>query len=90
MGHGGLCYGLDFGSGGFQVRNPIPPKIRRVWGLLPLKSYVVPKRPPVGVVRKLGKGRCQLRRRPRHLTAVQNDAVRPKIALVLLQNGKLI
>ncbi|GBM92883.1 hypothetical protein AVEN_205215-1 [Araneus ventricosus] len=31
--------------------------------------------------------RCQLRCRPRHLTAVQNDEVRPKIALVLLQNG---
>ncbi|GBN05912.1 Voltage-dependent calcium channel type A subunit alpha-1 [Araneus ventricosus] len=29
---------------------------------------------------------CQLRCRPRHLTAVQNHEVRPKIALVLLQN----
>ncbi|GBN73996.1 hypothetical protein AVEN_193517-1, partial [Araneus ventricosus] len=27
---------------------------------------------------------------PRHLTAVQNDDVRPKIPLLLLQNGTLI
>ncbi|GBL93699.1 hypothetical protein AVEN_166746-1 [Araneus ventricosus] len=33
---------------------------------------------------------CQLRRRPRHLTAAQNFDVRPRIALVLLQNGTLI
>ncbi|GBM62291.1 hypothetical protein AVEN_113329-1 [Araneus ventricosus] len=38
----------------FQIRNPIPLKIRRVWGLLHAKSYVVVKRPPVGVVRKFG------------------------------------
>ncbi|GBO10263.1 hypothetical protein AVEN_84129-1 [Araneus ventricosus] len=30
---------------------------------------------------------CQLRRRSRHLTAVQNDGVWPKIAFVLLQSG---
>ncbi|GBN87709.1 hypothetical protein AVEN_131809-1 [Araneus ventricosus] len=34
------------------------------------------------------RGGCQLRCRPRHLTAVQNYEVRPKIALVLLQNGR--
>ncbi|GBL93442.1 hypothetical protein AVEN_59651-1 [Araneus ventricosus] len=34
------------------------------------------------------RGECQLR--CRHLTAVQNYEVRPKIALVLLQNGTLI
>ncbi|GBN36750.1 hypothetical protein AVEN_29507-1 [Araneus ventricosus] len=33
---------------------------------------------------------CQLRCRPRHLSAFQNYEVRPKIALVLLQNGTLI
>ncbi|GBN40174.1 hypothetical protein AVEN_159704-1 [Araneus ventricosus] len=44
------------GAGGFQVRNPIPLKIRRVWGLLYAKSYVVAKRPPVGVAWKLGEG----------------------------------
>ncbi|GBM29959.1 hypothetical protein AVEN_167437-1 [Araneus ventricosus] len=33
---------------------------------------------------------CQLRCYPRHLTTVQNYEVRPKIALVLLQNGTLI
>ncbi|GBN64508.1 hypothetical protein AVEN_114426-1 [Araneus ventricosus] len=36
------------------------------------------------------RGGCQLRCRPRHLTEVQNYEVRPKIALVLLQNGTLI
>ncbi|GBM26083.1 hypothetical protein AVEN_12844-1 [Araneus ventricosus] len=44
------------------------------------------KCPPVGIVRKFGEG-SQLRCRPRHLTAIQNYKVRPKIALVLLQNG---
>ncbi|GBM61719.1 hypothetical protein AVEN_120568-1 [Araneus ventricosus] len=44
------------GTGGSQVRNPIPLKIRRVWGLLHAKSYVVAKRPPVGVARKFGEG----------------------------------
>ncbi|GBN99745.1 hypothetical protein AVEN_45548-1 [Araneus ventricosus] len=39
-----------------QVRNPIPLKIRRVWGLLRAKSYVAAKRPPVGVVRNFGEG----------------------------------
>ncbi|GBM27919.1 hypothetical protein AVEN_146145-1 [Araneus ventricosus] len=29
---------------------------RRVWGLLHAKSYVVAKRPPVGVARKFGEG----------------------------------
>ncbi|GBM79985.1 hypothetical protein AVEN_47453-1 [Araneus ventricosus] len=40
----------------FQVRNTIPLKIRRVWGLLHAKSYVVAKRPPVGVAWKFGEG----------------------------------
>ncbi|GBM03722.1 hypothetical protein AVEN_134943-1 [Araneus ventricosus] len=35
---------------------PIPLKIRRVWGLLHVKSYVVAKRPPVGVAWKFGEG----------------------------------
>ncbi|GBN60649.1 hypothetical protein AVEN_130661-1 [Araneus ventricosus] len=34
--------------------------------------------------------KCQLRYRPSHLTAIQNYSVRPKIALVLLQNGEFI
>ncbi|GBM71092.1 hypothetical protein AVEN_146306-2-1, partial [Araneus ventricosus] len=34
--------------------NPIPLKIRHVWGLLHVKSYVVAKRLPVGVARKFG------------------------------------
>ncbi|GBM54136.1 hypothetical protein AVEN_113299-1 [Araneus ventricosus] len=49
------------GLGGSQVRNPIPPKIRRVWDLLHAKSYVVAKRPPVDVAWKLGEGLCQVR-----------------------------
>ncbi|GBL83992.1 hypothetical protein AVEN_23495-1 [Araneus ventricosus] len=44
------------GTAGFQVRNPIPLKIRRVWGLLHVKSYVVVKRPPVGVAWNFGEG----------------------------------
>ncbi|GBM92309.1 hypothetical protein AVEN_35045-1 [Araneus ventricosus] len=48
--------GLGFGAGEFMVRNPIPLKIWRVWGLLHAKSYVVAKHPPVGVARKLGEG----------------------------------
>ncbi|GBM67268.1 hypothetical protein AVEN_190090-1 [Araneus ventricosus] len=42
---------LDLKTGGSQIRNPIPLKIRRVWGLLHAKSYVVAKHPPVGVAR---------------------------------------
>ncbi|GBO00774.1 hypothetical protein AVEN_110770-1 [Araneus ventricosus] len=41
---------------GLQVRNPIPLKICRVWGLLHAKSYVVAKRPPAGVAWKLREG----------------------------------
>ncbi|GBM65278.1 hypothetical protein AVEN_193812-1 [Araneus ventricosus] len=67
--------GLDPGTGGSQARNPIPLKIRRVWGLLHAKSYIVAKRPPVGVARKFGEGGCQLRCRPRHLIEVQNYEV---------------
>ncbi|GBN90772.1 hypothetical protein AVEN_94199-1 [Araneus ventricosus] len=43
-------------SGKVQVRNPIPLKIRRVWGLLRAKSYLVAKRPPVGAAWKFGEG----------------------------------
>ncbi|GBM59746.1 hypothetical protein AVEN_110019-1 [Araneus ventricosus] len=39
-----------------RVRNPIPLKIRRVWSLLHAKSYVVVKRPPVGVAGSLKRG----------------------------------
>ncbi|GBN69088.1 hypothetical protein AVEN_14428-1 [Araneus ventricosus] len=44
------------GPRGSQVGNPIPLKIRYVWGLLHAKSYVVAKHPTVGVVRKFGEG----------------------------------
>ncbi|GBM17247.1 hypothetical protein AVEN_223789-1 [Araneus ventricosus] len=43
----------------------------------------------VGVVRKFGEG-WQIRCLPRHLIVVQNNEVRLKIALMLLQNGTLI
>ncbi|GBO05857.1 hypothetical protein AVEN_151555-1 [Araneus ventricosus] len=49
-------------------------RFRRAWGLLHAKSYVVAKRPLVGVAWTLGEG-CQLSCRPRHLTVVQNDEV---------------
>ncbi|GBM41672.1 hypothetical protein AVEN_46944-1 [Araneus ventricosus] len=80
---------IGFGAGRFQVRNPIPLTIHHVWGLLHSKSYIVAKRPPVGVAWKF-EGGCQLNCRPRHLTMVQNYEVSPKIALVLLQNGMLL
>ncbi|GBM65713.1 hypothetical protein AVEN_103768-1 [Araneus ventricosus] len=42
--------------------------------LVHAKSYAVPKRPLAGVMWKTGeKGTSQLRRCPRHLTAVQTD-----------------
>ncbi|GBL95937.1 hypothetical protein AVEN_221025-1, partial [Araneus ventricosus] len=44
----------NLGTGGSQVRNPIPLKIRRASGLLHAKSYVVAKHPPVGVAQKFG------------------------------------
>ncbi|GBM55721.1 hypothetical protein AVEN_196616-1 [Araneus ventricosus] len=47
---------MDIEAGRFQVRNPILLKIRRVWGLLHVKSYVEAKRPPVGVAWKFGEG----------------------------------
>ncbi|GBL75089.1 hypothetical protein AVEN_243863-1 [Araneus ventricosus] len=46
------------GSKGFQVRNPILPKIRHVLGLLYFKSYVA--RLPAVVVRKFGEGAAQV------------------------------
>ncbi|GBN55482.1 hypothetical protein AVEN_139556-1 [Araneus ventricosus] len=56
--------------------------------LLHAKSYVVANRPPVGAAWKLGGGgvRC----RSRHLTVAQHYEVRPKVALVLLENWTLI
>ncbi|GBL98198.1 hypothetical protein AVEN_268283-1 [Araneus ventricosus] len=48
--------GPRWSSGKVQARNPIPLKIRRAWGPLHAKSYVVAKRPPAGVAWKLGEG----------------------------------
>ncbi|GBM92543.1 hypothetical protein AVEN_272838-1, partial [Araneus ventricosus] len=33
---------------------------------------------------------CQIRCHPHHLAVIQNDEIRPKIVLVLLQNGTLM
>ncbi|GBL80941.1 hypothetical protein AVEN_26345-1 [Araneus ventricosus] len=45
---------LSFGfrAGRFQVRNPIPLMIRRVWGLL----HAAAEMPPADVMRKFGEG----------------------------------
>ncbi|GBM02036.1 hypothetical protein AVEN_209733-1 [Araneus ventricosus] len=71
---------LGFGFGGLQARNPILLKILRVLGLLLAKSHIGVKPPPAGAVQKFGERGCQLRCRPRHLTAVLNYELRPKIA----------
>ncbi|GBL82157.1 hypothetical protein AVEN_252353-1 [Araneus ventricosus] len=55
---------LGFGARGPQARNPIPPKIRRVYG--PAASQVEGQMPSRS---------CDVER-GRHLTAVQNDEVR--------------
>ncbi|GBL72076.1 hypothetical protein AVEN_115088-1 [Araneus ventricosus] len=65
----------------------IPLKIRRVWGLLHSKLYVVAKRPPVGVARKVEEV-VPAQYHPRHLSAVQNNEVRPKIALFCFKSGR--
>ncbi|GBO02309.1 hypothetical protein AVEN_163733-1 [Araneus ventricosus] len=51
-GRGGLV--ARYRLWGRRVRNPIPLKIRLVWGLLHAKSYVVAKHHPAGVVWKFG------------------------------------
>ncbi|GBM33745.1 hypothetical protein AVEN_131648-1 [Araneus ventricosus] len=69
---------------------PIPLKICLVWGLLHVKSYIGGSS-VLSLVwcGSLERG-CQLRCRPRHLTAIQKYEVRLQIALVLVQNGTLI
>ncbi|GBN16284.1 hypothetical protein AVEN_86382-1 [Araneus ventricosus] len=80
--------GLGF-AGGLRARNPIPLKIRRVWGLMQDKSYVVAKRPPVSVAWKFV---------DRSASSVSSSASDrgsklrspSKIVFVLLQKGTLI
>ncbi|GBM68736.1 hypothetical protein AVEN_263562-1 [Araneus ventricosus] len=55
-GRGGLVVRSRPRGRSVEARNPIPPKIHRVWGRLQAKSYIVAKRPPVGVARKFGEG----------------------------------
>ncbi|GBL93895.1 hypothetical protein AVEN_153652-1 [Araneus ventricosus] len=69
----------------FQVRNPTPLKNRRRAGLVHAKSVEANALQPAWRG-SLERG-CQLRCRPRHLIAIQNYEVCPKIALVLIQNG---
>ncbi|GBN99027.1 hypothetical protein AVEN_268339-1 [Araneus ventricosus] len=56
VGRSDLVVRCQFWAGGFQARNPIPLKIRSVMGLLPAKSYIATKLPPVGVAWKFGEG----------------------------------
>ncbi|GBN15526.1 hypothetical protein AVEN_180318-1 [Araneus ventricosus] len=70
---------LDFGDGGPQI----PPKIRRVLGLLHAKSYLGAKRPASCVARKLGEWV------PTQAPSSSSNRG-SKIAFVLLQNGTLI
>ncbi|GBN14915.1 hypothetical protein AVEN_79928-1 [Araneus ventricosus] len=69
------------------VLKPDSNKDRREWGLLHVKSNIGCQTFSCWSGEETWKGRCQLSRR--HLTAVQNDDVPPKIALALLQNGAL-
>ncbi|GBO28066.1 hypothetical protein AVEN_37790-1, partial [Araneus ventricosus] len=80
----------DSEPAGFQARNPNPLKIPRVLGLLHVKSYVGGQTSSRWCGAETWRGRCELRCRPRHLTVVQNCDARPKITLVLLQNGTLM
>ncbi|GBM11345.1 hypothetical protein AVEN_13575-1 [Araneus ventricosus] len=74
------------GVEGFQVRNPIPLKIRRVCDLFNFKSYIRLKRPPVGVVRKFGEEGSQIRCRPLRLPAAQNYKA-PKLPSCCFKTG---
>ncbi|GBN24100.1 hypothetical protein AVEN_4056-1 [Araneus ventricosus] len=51
-GRGGLVVRSQPRDRKVEARNPIPLKIRCVWGPLHAKSYVVAKRPPAGVAQK--------------------------------------
>ncbi|GBN82796.1 hypothetical protein AVEN_206968-1 [Araneus ventricosus] len=62
-GSDGLVVILGIGVRGFHIRNPIPLKIRRVWSLLHVKSYVLAKPAPPGVVGKFQE------REPAHLSS---------------------
>ncbi|GBN69000.1 hypothetical protein AVEN_44080-1 [Araneus ventricosus] len=78
------------GARGFQVRNPIPLKIRRVLVPLHAKSYVGGQTPSRWCGAEGWRGEAQLKCHPPQMTKVQNYEVRPNIVLVLLQNGTLI
>ncbi|GBM90895.1 hypothetical protein AVEN_155328-1 [Araneus ventricosus] len=56
-----------------------------IWTCFALNYTKWIKRPPAGV--EIWRGVCQLRCRPRHLTAIQNDEVRSKITLISFKIG---
>ncbi|GBN27888.1 hypothetical protein AVEN_189477-1 [Araneus ventricosus] len=71
-------------------RIPVSKSDSTVWGPLRAKSHVVVKRHPVGVVRKFGERSTSSSVVLVISTVVQNYEIRPKIAIVLLQNGMLM
>ncbi|GBL77439.1 hypothetical protein AVEN_41835-1 [Araneus ventricosus] len=78
-----VAWWQGLGFGGWRIPGSKPDST--IWGPLCAKSHIEAKCHPGGVVRELG-----LRCRPRHLTVDQNYDIRPKITVVLLQNGTLI
>ncbi|GBL80362.1 hypothetical protein AVEN_92272-1 [Araneus ventricosus] len=81
------------GSRGQSVSGSKPdsteePPYKRVW-CTSSSSGPTGKCPADGMARMFGEG-YQLRCRPRHQSAVENYEVRPKMVLVLLQNGTLV
>ncbi|GBL81362.1 hypothetical protein AVEN_165496-1, partial [Araneus ventricosus] len=79
-GRSGLVVGSRPRDRRVAFRNPIPLKIRRVWGLLHAKSYGSVQTSSRWCGAEVWRGGCQLGCRPRHLTAVQNYEVRPCVA----------
>ncbi|GBM16187.1 hypothetical protein AVEN_126452-1 [Araneus ventricosus] len=73
------------GNPGWRVPDSKPDSIEDplcTWACCTLNNTWGVKCPPVGVVWTFGEEGCHLRCRPLHLTAVQNDKVVPKTALV--------
>ncbi|GBO17088.1 hypothetical protein AVEN_4585-1 [Araneus ventricosus] len=70
-----------------RAPGPIPLKNRSVLRLFHVNSYARNQTSSCWYGAEAWRKGCQLRCRPRHLTAVQNYEVRPKIALALLQKG---
>ncbi|GBN32114.1 hypothetical protein AVEN_17807-1 [Araneus ventricosus] len=82
--------GLGFRAGGSQARNPIPSKTRRICG--PAARQIGCNGSNVPFLARHGslKRSSHVWYCPVHLTVVQSYETRPKVALVLLQNGTLL